>query len=236
MFGCLSSPRCLGSARDTDEGEVKGDVWTAIARGAVGTPRGTKGDLWARLAEEEQRSAEEGQRREQEVKRRAQEAEDLRRAEDEARHHSEELWRQAKELERAYREEKGRYEQLRREREAVEHAESARRAEAKRLAKERERWLRKAAVLAFLREHGFSDDVGGSKRVMLRTTYPLHVAAEEGNSRMVEMLLREGADPTQCDSSSRTAAQVALEKNKGGSHTNVLQILRKVSAPRFGGA
>lgn len=189
----------------------------------------------AQFSVEDVRMSEELDRTQREVERRLQEAESLRKAEQASLTAAQELWRQAKEAERAFREEKGRYEQLKQERETIEKAEASRREKATRLSEESHDWLRKATVVAFLQERGF-DGVGSPKYSLMSTTYPLHTAAEEGNARVLAMLLREGANPAQLDSSSRTAAQVAQEKNRSGSHNRVLQILRKVSAPRFGGA
>jgi len=77
---------------------------------------------------------------------------------------------------------------------------------------ERERWVRKTAVATFLRDNGFSS-VNEAKRTLLRTTYPLHLAAEMGNARMVKMLIREGADLTLQNSAGRSALQVAREES-----------------------
>lgn len=82
--------------------------------------------------------------------------------------------------------------------------------------------------------------VTGPKKSLLSTTYPLHSAAKEGNARMVAMLLKEGADATQKNSSGRTAVQVAQKRNKAGSHAPVISALAggraPASAARLGGA
>lgn len=83
---------------------------------------------------------------------------------------------------------------------------------------------RKAAVAAFLKEHGFAK-VGTKKRSLLKTTYPLHVAAQKGYSHVVAMLLDEGADPRKRNSSGKTAQEVAEECNRHGSHAAVLCVL-----------
>jgi hypothetical protein len=80
---------------------------------------------------------------------------------------------------------------------------------------------RKAAVDAFLAEHKFAD-INSATKSMLRTTYPLHVAAELRDRGMVGMLLAEGADPRQKNSAGKTAFQVAQEKDRAGSHVGVL--------------
>merc|ERR1719284_226372 len=168
----------------------------------------------------------------------AAEDESLRKAEDGARRQTEELRRQVKEAERAYREEHARYERLRREREMAEHAEAAQRSEASGLAEERERWLRKTAVAAFLKDHGFSSVVGSKRSLVppMKTTHPLHVAAERGQVRMVDMLLKEGANVQQKNSSGKTALQVAQEKDLDGSHEGVLRVLGEAVALAGGDA
>merc|ERR1712109_409860 len=59
------------------------------------------------------------------------------------------------------------------------------------------------------------------------STYALLQAAELGDAKIVEMMLAEGVSPLQQNSSKKTAMQVAQQKNKGGSHDIVLQVLRK---------
>merc|ERR1712176_1734482 len=93
--------------------------------------------------------------------------------------------------------------------------------EAERLVREKER---KALISAFLKEHGYSD-VDSPKRTMLKTKYPIHTAAKTGDPKIVAALLEEGADPTQKNSVGQTAAQIAQQKNKKGSHANVLRTL-----------
>jgi len=105
--------------------------------------------------------------------------------------------------------------------EKAAQAVTARRLEAERLAREQER---KALVLAFLKEHGYSD-VGTPKRTMLKTKYPIHTAAKTGDPKIVIALLEEGANPAQRNSAGKTAIQVAQQKNKKGSHANVLHAL-----------
>merc|ERR1712079_71866 len=100
-------------------------------------------------------------------------------------------------------------------------AEAAQRAETERLAQEQER---KSLVAAFLKEHGYSG-VGTPKRTLLKTKYPIHTAAKTGDPKIVAALLEEGADPAQKNSAGHTAAQVAQQKNKKGSHANVLRTL-----------
>jgi hypothetical protein len=89
---------------------------------------------------------------------------------------------------------------------------------------------RRRQLKHFFKENGFKRDAGvnDSKRVMLlcgAKSYPLHAAVEKNNLRVVEMLLAEGANPTQTNSSGRTPLQIAQRKNKKGSHETMLQIL-----------
>jgi len=83
---------------------------------------------------------------------------------------------------------------------------------------------RTALVAAFLRENGYSA-VGAPKRTLLKMKYPIHTAAKQGDPELVRMLLAEGADPAQRTSWGKTAAQIAREKDRKGSHTAVLRAL-----------
>merc|ERR1712045_1035095 len=62
---------------------------------------------------------------------------------------------------------------------------------------------RREAIATFLVENGFAD-INAKRRRMLSTTYPLHVAAELGDGKLVGFLLEEGADPMRRNSSGRT--------------------------------
>merc|ERR1719282_2278076 len=112
-------------------------------------------------------------------------------------------------------------ERSQRAQEEAAQAAAARRAEAEHMAREQER---KALVVAFLKEHGYSD-VGAPKRTMLKTKYPIHTAVKTGDPKIVMALLEEGANPAQKNSAGKTAAQVAQQKNRKGSHANVLRAL-----------
>jgi len=83
---------------------------------------------------------------------------------------------------------------------------------------------RKAQVASFLRDNGFKDATT-SKRKLLKTTYPLHCAAELGDPQIVGMLIEAGANPRQTNSSGKTPAQVAEKRNRNGSHNDVLRAL-----------
>mmetsp|Transcript_65873 Transcript_65873/g.186177 ORF Transcript_65873/g.186177 Transcript_65873/m.186177 type:complete len:313 (-) Transcript_65873:37-975(-) len=89
---------------------------------------------------------------------------------------------------------------------------------------------RKVAVAAFLMDHGFTGGVGGPKRSVLNTTYPLHRAAKLDNAAMVSFLLHAGADPAQKNTAGRTAAQVTRRHASDGSHAAVLRVLGAAAA------
>uniref|UniRef100_A0A7S4RDB8 Uncharacterized protein n=1 Tax=Alexandrium monilatum TaxID=311494 RepID=A0A7S4RDB8_9DINO len=192
----------------------------------------TPADIWRRLSAEEKRFRQEQEQKNQEAQQRASELGVLRKQEEEAQQRSQDLQNRLREAQRGFQEEQMRYEQLKRERELAEHTAAARQREAKRLVQERERWVRKTTVAAFLKENGFTG-VSAARKSFLSSTYPLHVAAETGNARLVEMLVKEGADVEQQDSSGRTAMQLVVDKeskgwNKGSSAT----ILRVLAAAR----
>jgi len=187
-----------------------------------------------RRAAEEERAGEEAQRRADEAARARAEEERLLAEEEKARLLAEE--EEEEERRRSLREQEARALAESQEREAArlreERREAAEREAAEREAAERrrraqeeaERRARSARVVEFLKAQGFAG-VNAGKRKMLRTTYPLHRAAELGDEKMVEALLAEGADASQKNSSGKTAAQVAGGKNKKGSHSGALRVL-----------
>lgn len=83
---------------------------------------------------------------------------------------------------------------------------------------------RRAAVADFLVENDFTS-VTQKRTKMMFSTYPLHVAAEQGEALMVRYLLEEGADRQLKNSTGRTPGQVARRKNKDNSHDEVLRAL-----------
>lgn len=195
----------------------------------------------AREEEEQAKERAEAEARERAAELERQRAEEQRRLEMEAeRLRLEELL----EEERRQREEQARRElQARREREErarLEREEDARRREAERLAQEREELERKEAVNTFCLQHGFPDihapRRSGCAVFAATATYALHVAAELADERIVSMLLKEGADPAQKNSSGKTPAQVAQRKNKHGSHEEVMRLLGSSARPCVGGA
>jgi len=126
---------------------------------------------------------------------------------------------------------------------AEEEAEQRAAAEAFRLAEEAERReaaeraaaearQRKAEVAAFLKQNGYTSGVAGPKRCMTKTKYPLHTAAKQGSAAMVVMLLQEGADAAQVDSSGKTAALIAQKEDRNNSHVQVLRALAAAPALR----
>lgn len=145
---------------------------------------------------------------EAEVKRIARDEEEARRR---AKQRAESRRRyEQKQEDRARREEKAWRVREAEKLEASKHAEAVR--------------LRKEAVAEFLDENGFSG-VRTAKRTMIKTTFPLQLAAELGDNELVLLLLEEGADPLQRDSKGKTAAQCAQRKDKNGSHAAVLHTL-----------
>eukprot|EP00930_Biecheleria_cincta_P054604 TRINITY_DN408_c0_g1_i1.p1 TRINITY_DN408_c0_g1~~TRINITY_DN408_c0_g1_i1.p1 ORF type:complete len:262 (-),score=92.93 TRINITY_DN408_c0_g1_i1:196-915(-) len=182
------------------------------------------------LAEEAERQRQQAERERLEAEERRLEA--ARRArEEEERLEQERLEEQARVAERE-----------RQLREAMEASRAAAEKEREhlRLKREREEQERKAAVSAFLKQFTFSD-VNGPKMSSctgMSKTYPLHVAAQNGDDVLVGMLLKEGANAAQKNSWGKTAAQVAAKYDKKGSHAKVLEILAEGagSSGKVGGA
>lgn len=112
--------------------------------------------------------------------------------------------------------------------------------EAFRQADEEEHREKQEALQSFLRHHGFSGPSepkkSGSSGMFGRsvTTYPLHCAAKLGDAQVLELLLEQGAAPTQRNSSGHTAAEVAQRRNKKGSHKTVLRLLSTCDEEKAG--
>mmetsp|Transcript_53113 Transcript_53113/g.119725 ORF Transcript_53113/g.119725 Transcript_53113/m.119725 type:complete len:327 (+) Transcript_53113:37-1017(+) len=83
---------------------------------------------------------------------------------------------------------------------------------------------RQVLIEAFLKNNGYSS-VSAPKRTLLKTKYPIHTAAKQGNPALVRMLLELGADPSQKTSRGWTPAQIAKHRDRRGSHSAVLRIL-----------
>lgn len=193
-----------------------------------------------RRAEEQERKAKE----EAESSARARAEQLARERAEEQRQHQEEVERAQREEERRLQEEQ---EQLRREEEEARlelEARQRREEEERRLAREREAQQRKEALSRFYAQHGFTG-VNDARRSgcavwAAATTYPLHCAAELADTEIVEMLLKEGANTSQKNSSGKTALQAVQRRNKAGSHDGVLQLLAGsgcgAARPHVGGA
>lgn len=108
---------------------------------------------------------------------------------------------------------------LQREIEEQQRAEAVREAEAERL-----RCERREVLANFLAEHKFKTATT-AKKSMMSTTFPIHHAAKLANEQIVGVLLQEGVDPLQKNSSGKTALQVAQKLDKKGSHVGVLRVL-----------
>jgi hypothetical protein len=167
----------------------------------------------------------------QEARRRAEEEAEAERRRQEAADHAEAERLQQEEAERLRAEEDQAAEARRRECEAKEAArqqqlrEEAERAEAEEQQRQEEaRRHRQAKVSAFLKAQGFKS-VTAPKRSMMKTTYPIILAAEAGDTEMVGFLIQEGADAARKNSSGKTAQEAAMKKNKKSSHDGVLRAL-----------
>lgn len=78
----------------------------------------------------------------------------------------------------------------------------------------------------FLTLEGFKSATS-SRRRMLQTTYPLHVAVNRNDAGLVRSLLAARADATK-RSGGQTAQQLAEKKDRQGSHAEVLSAFRSV--------
>lgn len=124
---------------------------------------------------------------------------------------------------RLAREEELRQQAEEQERERLEEelatASQRRRAARERVRKDREK------LAAYLKKHGFNGPKTKRKK-LFAFWYPLHVAVEENNPEMVQLLLRAGADRGQRNSHGMTPFASAMKRNKNSSHEAVLQLLR----------
>jgi len=107
----------------------------------------------------------------------------------------------------------------------------------------RGRFERRETVKDFYKRNGFRDANWPRHSgcsfwpAAASTTYPLILAAERGDPRLVSMLLQEGANPNLRNSAKQTALQAAVKKNnKAGSHDKVIRLLRNAANPSAGGA
>jgi len=181
--------------------------------------------------EQARRDAEEAQRKEEQQRAEEEERKRLEEEEHQRLALAEEERRRQQEAEEARRKQ---------EEEEAQRKQEADRRERERLEQEL-RLKRKAALDDFYQRHGF-DGVnqprkGGACQVLkINVTYPLHQAADLGKEQIVEYLLQKGAQVNQMNSSKLTAAQVAKKKDKGGSHAEVLRLLRQALKAHSGGA
>lgn len=119
-------------------------------------------------------------------------------------------------------------ENVKREVAAIEaaQAQEARRAERAEQAREQER---KRTLRSFFMKEGFQDISVPRRTIFCARTYPLHCAARKGNLKVVEVLLRAGADPLQMDSRGHTAEDVVRKKNYKNSHVEIVRLLHQAS-------
>mmetsp|Transcript_11058 Transcript_11058/g.32666 ORF Transcript_11058/g.32666 Transcript_11058/m.32666 type:complete len:213 (-) Transcript_11058:89-727(-) len=177
-------------------------------------------DIAEQAEEEKRRREQEEEEERQEQLRQLKEQEEVRRQEEEKR--------QAALQERRRQEDEARREAEKRE----EDRRKADQLEARRQAMERERQIaaqkerkRREEVRAFLEKEKFAG-VSEPRKGWFSTTFALHRAAELNNAAMCEMLVEEGADPEQQNSSKRTAYQVAFRANRKDSHAQVMKVLQ----------
>lgn len=85
--------------------------------------------------------------------------------------------------------------------------------------KSRRRFLKE-----FLEENGCFN-VNSEKRGFAGLyEYPLHVAVREANADLVSVLLANGADPYRLDNWGRSPLDLALSKNRKGSHDAIIDV------------
>lgn len=78
----------------------------------------------------------------------------------------------------------------------------------------------------FLEQNGFAT-VKSSRRRLMNSCYPLHVAVTANNVELIQRLLRAGADPFKCDSSGRTPLELAQKLNTRRSHRRAVEVLKR---------
>jgi len=92
----------------------------------------------------------------------------------------------------------------------------------------------RSKVASFLKLNGFGADVKAPKKVSeacglpftSKSVHPIHVAAEQGDPTILQLLIKANADPTTKTSGGKTAFELAQKKDKAGSHEAVLKILQ----------
>ena len=92
--------------------------------------------------------------------------------------------------------------------------------------------MRRMRVRRFLRANGFKEGDAHAPRVggcifKRETVYAIHVAAMQGDSDMLQILLEDGADLEKETSRGRTVIDCALAGNaNGGSNQKTLKLLQ----------
>jgi hypothetical protein len=198
-------------------GEKENDVPTMPVGPKAAEDERARREAEAERALAEQRLDQENQRRKEELYRQLKDEERRRhRAEEESRLRAEEASRfQRDEAERK------RMESERKRREADRQRQEAKRRE------EEAAHARRAKVDAWLLSRRF-ETVNSKKSKWYKSFYPLHVAVEENNAEMVELLLAAGADCNLTNSSKLTPQLLAKklsEKPGSGSYQSVLRAL-----------
>jgi len=229
MFSCSSTGcRPCGASNpttDTIKVNIPGVGERDKENNAPTLPVGPKAveDERARRETEQDRALAE-QRLDQESQRRKDELVRQQKDEERRRHRAEEESRlRAEEASRFQREEA---ERKRLESERKRRESDRQRQEAKRRDQEVAR-ARQAKVDAWLLSRHFQT-VNSKKTKWLKSFYPLHVAVEENNTEMVELLLAAGADCNLTNSSKLTPQLLAKklsEKPGSGSYQSVLRAL-----------
>lgn len=82
-----------------------------------------------------------------------------------------------------------------------------------------------AMILEFLLANGFRTPISKASFSLLGFWYPLHCAVKANDARMVNLLLRAGADPTRSDWLGRSALRYAMALNRRGSRGAVVAAL-----------
>mmetsp|Transcript_46802 Transcript_46802/g.100051 ORF Transcript_46802/g.100051 Transcript_46802/m.100051 type:complete len:294 (+) Transcript_46802:92-973(+) len=104
-------------------------------------------------------------------------------------------------------------------------AEGRRRGRGPKARRKAEKKMARAMVQPFLAEHGFSGVNVARRRLLLRKSYPLHVAVRRNDPATVQLLLMAGAKPQLADSSGRTPLALAVRLDHHGSHMLIIATL-----------
>lgn len=99
------------------------------------------------------------------------------------------------------------------------------------LRRQKESLEKETELSEFLTAHGFRDvhqprSLGCCLQIRVDKIYPIHIAARDGNHKLLRLLLRAGADPQQKTSRGETALHIAQQRNYCGSHDQVLALLK----------